>query len=166
MADPVVRSAARRPMDGHRHGCRRRTHREVHRGCRRPHLRPARAVHPSRHRCRGRHRDPLRGRARPADARRPGGARSPLELFLRGGTLHVRRHPSASVAEPEIVLARAESHLGEGGYRLFRNNCEHFATWCVTGRHTSTQVRIDVASTALAAAGLLVGTTLWARQRA
>ena len=92
--------------------------------------------------------------------------RSPLELFLRGGTLHVRRHPPASVAAPAIVLARAESHLGEGGYDLFRNNCEHFATWCVTGRPASTQVRIDVASTALAAAGLLVGTTLWARQRA
>ena len=38
------------------------------------------------------------------------------------------------------VVSRAESRLGENGYNLFGNNCEHFAHWCKTGRHRSAQV--------------------------
>ena len=30
--------------------------------------------------------------------------------------------------------------LGEQDYNLLFNNCEHFATWCKTGRHRSGQV--------------------------
>ena len=30
--------------------------------------------------------------------------------------------------------------LGEQNYNLLFNNCEHFATWCKTGRHRSGQV--------------------------
>lgn len=32
--------------------------------------------------------------------------------------------------------------IGSSGYDLFSNNCEHFATWCVTGEHNSAQVEI------------------------
>ena len=32
------------------------------------------------------------------------------------------------------------SRLGEQNYNLLFNNCEHFATWCKTGRHSSGQV--------------------------
>ena len=32
------------------------------------------------------------------------------------------------------------SRLGEQNYNLLFNNCEHFATWCKTGRHRSVQV--------------------------
>jgi hypothetical protein len=38
------------------------------------------------------------------------------------------------------ILARARSRLGEHGYSLLRNNCEHFASWCHTGVALSTQV--------------------------
>jgi len=42
---------------------------------------------------------------------------------------------------PDIVIQRAESQLGNSGYNLFDNNCEHFATWCKTGIKDSEQVR-------------------------
>ncbi|NEQ25214.1 MAG: hypothetical protein F6K28_40290, partial [Microcoleus sp. SIO2G3] len=41
---------------------------------------------------------------------------------------------------PDIVIARAESRLGETNYNLLTNNCEHFATWCKTGRNESKQL--------------------------
>ncbi len=34
---------------------------------------------------------------------------------------------------PEQVVAHAYSRLGESGYSVFKNNCEHFAVWCKTG---------------------------------
>ncbi|NNU78116.1 lecithin retinol acyltransferase family protein [Clostridium estertheticum] len=43
---------------------------------------------------------------------------------------------------PEETVQRAESKLGESKYWLTTNNCEHFALWCKTGIHTSTQVSI------------------------
>jgi hypothetical protein len=43
------------------------------------------------------------------------------------------------------------SRLGESGYNLFGNNCEHFATWCKTGQWESQQVDGTVGSTATAA---------------
>ncbi len=41
----------------------------------------------------------------------------------------------------EVTVTRAWSRVGEQGYHLFDNNCEHFAVWCKTGRSDSTQVR-------------------------
>lgn len=41
---------------------------------------------------------------------------------------------------PDAVVARAESRLGETGFNLGLNNCEHFATWCKTGTSNSKQV--------------------------
>lgn len=41
---------------------------------------------------------------------------------------------------PSVVVARAESRLGETDYCFFGNNCEHFAYWCKTGHHESEQV--------------------------
>ena len=40
----------------------------------------------------------------------------------------------------EETVARARSKLGEGGYNLALNNCEHFAVWCKTGVKDSSQV--------------------------
>lgn len=42
---------------------------------------------------------------------------------------------------PEEVVERAHSRVGESGYGLFKNNCEHFANWCCTGNETSGQVK-------------------------
>ena len=38
------------------------------------------------------------------------------------------------------IVERAKSRLNEDSYNLFRNNCEHFAHWCVTGENYSTQI--------------------------
>ena len=38
------------------------------------------------------------------------------------------------------TVQRARSRLGEGGYNLALNNCEHFAVWCKTGVKDSSQV--------------------------
>ncbi len=40
---------------------------------------------------------------------------------------------------PEETVARARSKLGERGYNLLLNNCEHFALWCKTGIAQSSQ---------------------------
>jgi hypothetical protein len=41
---------------------------------------------------------------------------------------------------PSVVVQRAKSKVGQTGYNLFGNNCEHFATWCKTGDWESQQV--------------------------
>ena len=41
----------------------------------------------------------------------------------------------------EETIRNAESRLGSSGYHVVRNNCEHFAAWCCTGRAASSQVR-------------------------
>lgn len=41
---------------------------------------------------------------------------------------------------PEEVVKRANQKLGEGGYDLIGNNCEHFAVWCQTGVFKSFQI--------------------------
>jgi Lecithin retinol acyltransferase len=38
------------------------------------------------------------------------------------------------------VVHRARSRVGEDGYRLLTNNCEHFCEWCLSGQHRSYQV--------------------------
>jgi len=70
--------------------------------------------------------------------------RDSLERFARGRKIEVVRYSGSS---PEQTLARATSRLGENGYDLFGNNCEHFARWCVTGESRSRQIE-DAAATA------------------
>ena len=64
--------------------------------------------------------------------------RSPLEEFSRGQPLRVISHPDSSPVG--VTLRRAMGRLGEQDYNLLFNNCEHFATWCKTGRHHSGQI--------------------------
>jgi hypothetical protein len=42
----------------------------------------------------------------------------------------------------EEIVCRAKSRLGEAGYNVFHNNCEHFCAWCVTGDHASKQIDV------------------------
>lgn len=37
------------------------------------------------------------------------------------------------------TVRRARSRVGENGYDILRNNCEHFATWCVFGQESCSQ---------------------------
>jgi len=65
-------------------------------------------------------------------------ARTSYEAFSWGKSVFVKRHVTSYV--PDVVVARAESRLGEQQYNLLSNNCEHFATWCKTGRNESLQL--------------------------
>jgi len=49
-----------------------------------------------------------------------------------------------TVYSPEETVKKAKSLLGKGKdkYSLLTNNCEHFTTWCKTGKHESSQVPI------------------------
>lgn len=77
---------------------------------------------------------------------------SPIAEFAKGGEIEVRQYGPA--VDPDEVVERAMSRLGEGGFNLIFNNCEHFATWCVTGQHESAQVvAAGSASGVCAAAG-------------
>ncbi len=65
--------------------------------------------------------------------------RTSVETFARGGKVYIR--PYAVRYIPDTVIQRAESRVGERKYNLLFNNCEHFATWCVTGVSDSRQIR-------------------------
>jgi hypothetical protein len=93
--------------------------------------------------------------------------RVPKTTFANGKTIHVQQYSEKTVAvalanaktavvladgktiyirdlleksySHEAVVVRAESRLGEEGYDLIFNNCEHFATWCKAGIHESKQ---------------------------
>ena len=64
--------------------------------------------------------------------------RSSTDDFSQGQPLTVIAHADASPTR--VTLQRAMSRIGEQDYNLLFNNCEHFATWCKTGRHRSGQV--------------------------
>ena len=64
--------------------------------------------------------------------------RSSREDFSQGQPLSVIHHAEASPVG--VTLRRAMSRIGEQNYNLLFNNCEHFATWCKTGRHRSGQI--------------------------
>jgi hypothetical protein len=80
-----------------------------------------------------------------------------LDQFAGGGLIRVRAYGVR--LDIDETLARARSRVGESGYHLFANNCEHFAAWCVADRHNSGQVAGAAATSgfvgvsALAAAG-------------
>lgn len=66
---------------------------------------------------------------------------------------YIVRH--ASPLDAATVMRRAKSRLGNQGYHLFFNNCEHFARWCVLGAPAiSTQ---SAAATIAFAAGYVAG---------
>lgn len=79
-----------------------------------------------------------------------------IEVFAAGGTVLVREY--AVRLDAAVVATRAESKLGESGYSLYSNNCEHFARWCVADDHFSPQVNGAVSATAVvASAGVGLG---------
>jgi len=60
------------------------------------------------------------------------------KAFAAGGKIQVVKYKRSH--NPETIVKRAKSRLGERKYNFFTNNCEHFATWCKTGDHHSHQV--------------------------
>ena len=66
---------------------------------------------------------------------------SDIGAFLQGGEIQVavpdvgeRRR----MRTPREIVETALERVGEGGYDILHNNCEHFVHDCVFGEHTST----------------------------
>jgi hypothetical protein len=62
-----------------------------------------------------------------------------LAQFCQGRPVRLRVAVSRWFDQQEVVR-RARLRLGEDGYSLLTNNCEHFCEWCVRGEHRSYQV--------------------------
>lgn len=66
-----------------------------------------------------------------------------LATFLKGGTLEVKEYTDEEFQDlysPEQIVTYARSCIGDKGYNLAFNNCEHFANVCTLGRFRSQQV--------------------------
>jgi hypothetical protein len=63
----------------------------------------------------------------------------PMDRFARGQPVWVNSHATSNFDAREVI-ERARSRVGEDGYRLLTNNCEHFCEWCLRGEHRSYQV--------------------------
>lgn len=66
-----------------------------------------------------------------------------LKEFLKGGNVEVRKYTAEELGKKksaEDTIAYAKEHLGEGGYNLISNNCEHFSNRCAFGVSNSHQV--------------------------
>ncbi len=66
-----------------------------------------------------------------------------IDAFLLGGFLEVAvpdKKEAKTRRKPQQVLETARSRLGQTGYHILHNNCEHFAYECMFGRHTCEQV--------------------------
>lgn len=66
-----------------------------------------------------------------------------LAYFLKGGILEVKEYTDEEFADlysPEQIVTYARAYLGDKGYNLIFNNCEHFANVCTLGRFRSYQV--------------------------
>ncbi len=86
-------------------------------------------------------------------------ARSSMAFFARGEQVFVKPYgPDLPTDAADLVLQRAVSRIGERDYNVIFNNCEHFATWCKTGKHESEQVQGAMAASAIA--GTLGGVAL------
>lgn len=60
---------------------------------------------------------------------------SDIATFLNGGDIEVGVGGKRRSAEAAVAMA--ESRIGEGGYDVLHNNCEHFASDCVLGERRS-----------------------------
>jgi hypothetical protein len=64
-----------------------------------------------------------------------------LAEFARGHRIRVRIDAAVRF-DPETIVARARSRLGENGYRALSNNCEHLCAWCICGESRSRQIDV------------------------
>ena len=67
---------------------------------------------------------------------------SDLPTFLHGGTLEKAVFDEKDKKQPlpaDVIVQKARSRLGEKGYHLLYNNCEHFAYECVLNEKKCTQ---------------------------
>jgi hypothetical protein len=61
--------------------------------------------------------------------------------FSKGDDVFILSFPKDTHCySPRDTVKRARSCIGQTGYNLASNNCEHFAVWCKTGKRESRQV--------------------------
>ena len=75
---------------------------------------------------------------------------STMDSFAKGGTVRTVSYGRRRTRRQSVAAARGR--LGECGYNLVWNNCEHFAKWCCTGTSRSDQVRSVACGTGAAVA--------------
>lgn len=66
-----------------------------------------------------------------------------LDRFLEDGILEVKEYTEDELQDlypPDHIVAYARACIGDKGYHLVFNNCEHFANVCTLGRFRSQQV--------------------------
>ncbi|MGL6242288.1 lecithin retinol acyltransferase family protein [Pseudomonas sp.] len=61
-----------------------------------------------------------------------------LERFANGKTVWM--YPQQCEYASHEIANRARSRVGENQYRILSNNCEHFCSWCISGKSYSAQV--------------------------
>lgn len=70
---------------------------------------------------------------------------TPISVFLNGAKEYrvckFNSEQYRTIYSGEETVERARSKLGQHGYNVLTNNCEHFAVWCKTGEKESSQVR-------------------------
>ena len=89
---------------------------------------------------------------------------SPISEVVQDGEKEVLL--AAEPAKAHSIVLRAMQHVGQVGYDLASNNCEHFAKYCAIGYHTSAQVNraavVSVMCMAAGASGGVIGLALGA----
>jgi hypothetical protein len=66
-----------------------------------------------------------------------------LEQFLDGGFLEVRVFTKKELKEKNDdlkIVAKALSKIGDAGYDILKNNCEHFCNECIFNVKSSEQI--------------------------
>jgi hypothetical protein len=84
-----------------------------------------------------------------------------IEEFLKGGKLRRRDYKKRLLHSETLGLAKG--HLAKKRYSLPFNNCEHFTTYCVTGKKKSKQVRTVVGG--FLGIALAIGGTILLKKR-
>lgn len=86
-----------------------------------------------------------------------------LEKFINGAKethLKVVEYEEDTIFDAETTIQLALESLGDADYHIVFRNCEHFATYCKTGKRESKQVKraiISLPSTGVIAASLAAG---------
>ncbi len=80
-----------------------------------------------------------------------------LSKFLKGGILRRRDYKQGLPASETIRIAREQ--LSDRSYSMVWNNCEHFATYCATGRKKSQQVKRILSGLGTVAVGVVRGSS-------
>lgn len=69
---------------------------------------------------------------------------SDISAFLKGGDIEVAEPEAVerkSIRKPEEIVEIARKRIGEGGYDILHNNCEHFMNDCAFGTPSSSFVQ-------------------------